>query len=200
MKKKWQDPEYRTKTLTSIQKAAQNRTSTTTSTRRKAKPKKTRGEGIQKVKPITAGELAERKKKKEERAIARKKSSAVSRASLKSATTQQRTKPRGPSTSSTKSSSTSKYIPREVTTTEAKQQKKKKKTKKAKEKDGSVYRLREERRDLFEFLYGDDANILGGEDNDDYEDDVVGEVASKLGIYFGDEDLDKFDPYGLEDY
>jgi len=61
-------------------------------------------------------------------------------------------------------------------------------TTKAKAKDqGSVSRLREERRDLYDLLYGEDEATPGN---------------SKLGSVFqvGDENLDTFDPYGLDDF
>ena len=68
--------------------------------------------------------------------------------------------------------------------------KKKAATKKKKEPDGSVNRLREERRDLFDLLYGDDDN----------ENSVEAQSNKAAMFALGDEDLDSFDPYGLDDY
>jgi len=77
-------------------------------------------------------------------------------------------------------------------------------TKKAKnEASGSVSRLREERRDLYDLLYGDE--------EDENRPASRGTVLPKIGsdtsfgnrlssIFFEDEDLDDFDPYGLEDF
>lgn len=48
---------------------------------------------------------------------------------------------------------------------------------------GSVTRLREERRDLYDLLYGDDDGTV-----------------STSTFALGDEDLDEFDPYGLENF
>ena len=56
-------------------------------------------------------------------------------------------------------------------------------TKKLPEPDGSINRLREERRDLYDLLYGDDSS--GSED---------------ALMDLGDENLDTFDPYGLDDF
>mmetsp|Transcript_38409 Transcript_38409/g.92923 ORF Transcript_38409/g.92923 Transcript_38409/m.92923 type:complete len:533 (+) Transcript_38409:222-1820(+) len=69
-----------------------------------------------------------------------------------------------------------------------------KKERKKKEPDGSVNRLREESRDLFDLLYGD-------EDQFDDVDEASKPIQRKPTFFdFGDEDLDAFDPYGLEDY
>jgi hypothetical protein len=54
--------------------------------------------------------------------------------------------------------------------------------------NGSVARLREERRDLYDLLYGDE--------------DVHDASSSRLGslLDLGDDNLDTFDPYGLDDF
>jgi hypothetical protein len=73
--------------------------------------------------------------------------------------------------------------------------------KKKKEPDGSVNRLREERRDLFDLLYGDEP---GDKNPDDGHADVLDDNdpldRGSDRFYLGDEDLDSFDPYGLDDY
>ena len=84
--------------------------------------------------------------------------------------------------------------------------KKKKKDNKQKkisqEPEGSVNRLREERRDLFDLLYGDEHfDNPSGIDNDDTDtnvDSLLDRLPSRFDL--GDEDLDSFDPYGLDDY
>mmetsp|Transcript_3880 Transcript_3880/g.5605 ORF Transcript_3880/g.5605 Transcript_3880/m.5605 type:complete len:618 (-) Transcript_3880:159-2012(-) len=67
-----------------------------------------------------------------------------------------------------------------------------------KESEGSISRLREERRDLYDLLYADDAAgpspvmadfALGDENLDEFD---------PYGLEDGDEDLDGFDPYGLD--
>jgi hypothetical protein len=54
--------------------------------------------------------------------------------------------------------------------------------------NGSVSRLREERRDLYDLLYGDE----------DVQDDSSNRLGSLLDL--GDDNLDTFDPYGLDDF
>jgi hypothetical protein len=52
---------------------------------------------------------------------------------------------------------------------------------------GSVERLRDERRDLYDLLYGDD-------DESPTADNVMANLP------MGDDNLDSFDPYGLDDF
>jgi len=96
--------------------------------------------------------------------------------------------------------------------------KKKKPAKKRKKNDGDISVMREERRDLYDLLYGDEAESSDGSgdkmdskftsinlDDDDpggmydegrYETSGSGGVGSQL----DDDNLDTFDPYGLEDF
>jgi hypothetical protein len=78
----------------------------------------------------------------------------------------------------------------------------KKKEAKKKEPDGSVNRLKEERRDLFDLLYGDDNGDDDDDDDEDVDDEGDDDPHSRGPARFalGDEDLDSFDPYGLDDY
>ncbi len=62
---------------------------------------------------------------------------------------------------------------------------KQQKKKSTKSKNGDKEQLREERRDLYDFLYGD-------------EEGTRSNLASVFAL--GDENLDEFDPYGLEDF
>ncbi|KAI2494029.1 Intron-encoded nuclease repeat 2 [Fragilaria crotonensis] len=64
--------------------------------------------------------------------------------------------------------------------------------KKVKEPDGSINRLRDERRDLYDLLYGDD------EDLDSVESPPAIGISAMLDLE--DADLDTYDPYGLEDF
>jgi len=73
--------------------------------------------------------------------------------------------------------------------------KKKKKSKRSKEPDGSINRLRDERRDLYDLLYGDEDS--GDEDSIVSKQPATG-IAAMLDL--GDENLDNFDPYGLDDF
>ena len=75
--------------------------------------------------------------------------------------------------------------------------------------DGDISRMREERRDLYDLLYGDEPDHLAF---DDTEKDFAPVVTDSLSqstnptmSFFGgadlldDENLDDFDPYGLDD-
>jgi len=146
-------------------------------------------------------------------------------------------------TAPSKSSTVSAVKPSTKPSTKKTKRKKKEPKKKLKD-DGNIERLREERRDLFDLLYGDDPGILDDDKEDD--DDIVTStsatvVATTLRTKSGvgklnglngangvnnlmgrkkarqkslsnfdsllgdrtdldDEDLDDFDPYGLEDF
>ena len=75
--------------------------------------------------------------------------------------------------------------------------------KKKKEGPRSVTRMREERRDLYDLLYGDEEP---NNDDDDDDDDRGQVLPSKnmdpkmSNIFWDDENLDDFDPYGLDDF
>lgn len=80
----------------------------------------------------------------------------------------------------------------------AKATKSKKKSRKKKDAPGSVTRLREERRDLYDLLYGDEDEP---KQNADAGSVLPTDGNSALSsVFLGDEDLDEFDPYGLEDF
>jgi len=72
-----------------------------------------------------------------------------------------------------------------------------------------VNRLREERRDLFDLLYGDESVSTyktddGDDENDMFpgndDDDLPSKRRSTDRFGLDDDDLDSFDPYGLENY
>jgi len=215
MKRKWQDASYREKTLSSIQKAAKNRKTTTSTenqknqkakTARRSKSKKetsklqVNGTGnLQMIQPLSATDITKRKTKKAPRKRAtnariiaedeKDVTAVIPVRKLKS--NSMKLKGSGTVTSSTRTIRQS----NEDTVPIEKERKKKKK----KEKDGSVNRLREERRDLFDLLYGDE------DGTNDYIEGEEGNILSqssspRVGMLLGDEDLDSFNPYGLADY
>ena len=173
MKRKWQDQEYREKTLKSIARRSEEMRNNRSPTVRKKKQPRVKGEEFVMATPIHSSDGRPKKKKK----VARRKTRADFSGDKK---------PKAP--------------------VKKKAPAKKKKKKKKKEPDGSVIRLREERRDLFELLYGDDPTHAANKLLDDEEDDEDGVdeelVGRPLSTRFGldDEDLDSFDPYGLDDY
>jgi len=75
------------------------------------------------------------------------------------------------------------------------------------EEDGSISRLREERRDLYDLLYGDEDDVgrrVNG-DNVDLQPVLPGNKGIPIGsssvstlLGGDDDDLDDFDPYGLQ--
>ena len=181
MKARWQDPEFRTKALSAIrersQEAANNRPTTRLVKRREPKPKtstSTKSTKVVMLEPI----LAPRKKvaKTDQKKAPPRNSNdepVLKRRKVK------KVKGAKPETSS--SAGTSEVAVPVVSV--------------KKEPDGSINRLREERRDLFDLLYGDDP------EDDKTEDSQVAIKAlqsDKFGL--DDGDLDDFDPYGLDDH
>lgn len=82
---------------------------------------------------------------------------------------------------------------------------------KAKEKkdDGDISRMREERRDLYDLLYGDEPEVEIVSEEEDFSPvlpDPLSDSSNSAIAFFGDdndllddENLDDFDPYGLDD-
>ena len=178
MKKKWQDPEYRARTIDAMSK---NLDSGERKSREKVPAKPPRGAikskdvmEVRMMQPLAPGEA-----RKKAIGTPRKKVAVV------------------PSST-----------PVPVVTRHTPAEKKPMVPKKKAEPDGSVNRLREERRDLFDLLYGDEASLNKDmEADEDNETDVNSEVDTdslldnlSSRFDFGDEDLDSFDPYGLDDY
>jgi len=247
MKKKWQDPEYRAKTIDSMFKSnaggdssvreRKPRTQGTSKPPSKATggggvggpSSKSRGgiaatEVVRMIQPLAPGEG---RKKPPPRPSSS--SSSLGDGTSDSSTTGVIPRKRQAATASTRStSSTSPDKNRIVPTsrhTAVSSENKPSLPKKQPEPDGSVNRLREERRDLFDLLYGDDVidddgipssssshRRRSGSD-DDYDDTdslhgVVNRESDSDRLFdslssrfdFGDEDLDTFDPYGLDDY
>jgi len=210
MKLKWQDPSYREKTLSSIKKSANTRKVTTPRKSRAAAKSKIKTRGLEELKPMTATDISKRKTTKKK--VARKRAatpkvdkdddvSEVTAATVRKLNSQA-SKLKGATSSTTTSSSIDLSSSEDEAPVEKEKKKKTKsktKEKKKKEKDGSVNRLREERRDLFDLLYGDEDDMSENEDGD------IGKLLSDSSpdmedIMIGDEDLDSFDPYGLDDY
>ena len=226
MKARWEDPAYRTRALESIAKRRKEQALLKPpAAPRPKQPKKPRG-----AKASTAKAAKKATKKQKERAIRvlepmlKPKPKPVRKA--KNRTVERREKLSEASASATTAVSAdpvsatplvsiedvaepsdlsipeSKPVPTSPPATAKAAPAKKKATKKAakkkaskgkpkakKEPDGSVSRLKEERRDLFDLLYGDD-----------YYEDGEATAMAKRSFSLGDENLDDFDPYGLEDY
>ena len=238
MRAKWQDEEYRQKTVSAIRKKHGIRSSGET----KPRPARPRSASTTKTtKPTkTKKKAAPRTLKQKAPSVVqpRKAPSKEKLQAAKAATARRKTVKGSESSSSTTqaTASTTNQLPDAAAAVEPtikKTASKKKTTKKRKssprkkkdEPDGSVNRLKEERRDLFELLYGDDHQVPTLES---MEDDIMGEPSisalesleseedmesedmamissllqstSKLNGMLEDENLDDFDPYGLDDY
>jgi len=209
MKRKWQDASYREKTLSSIKKSAKIRKVTaspkkprTSSTTAKTKRKSS---GIEELKPMTVTDISKRKANKKR--VTRKRSATkkvikddgdneddVTLVKAVRKPKKQQNKVKGV-TASTKASNDISIS----SENKAPVEKEKKKKKKKKDKDGSVTRLREERRDLFDLLYGDEDG-MNDDDDDDADKQLSDSSSDIVDTLLGDEDLDSFDPYGLDDY
>ena len=189
MKARWQDPEFRTKALSAIRARSQeaaNRRPTAAVPRlvkpRESKPKRstaatTTTDNVVKLEPI----LAPKQKAKKKKAPPRQSND---EAVLKRKTVG-RVKGAKPETSNSSSGGTtgsSEVVAVPVVSVQN-------------EPDGSINRLREERRDLFDLLYGDDPE-------DDKTEDSQVAISPLQSDKFGldDGDLDDFDPYGLDDH
>lgn len=217
MKKKWQDKEYRNKALQGMEKYREslpprapkpkalklpprNKDEIVAVTpMKKSKKKKKRKVNTNKLK-VPSATAGVVKKKKKKRAAKKKKASSKSKVSLAKTAS----KNSGPEPSEED-------------------------TKKQVKDDGDISRMREERRDLYDLLYGDDGDSENsdGDDQDDdtgegMEDSLPGVIdldaekeadeilekdgPSGLSSFFtgtadlDDENLDDFDPYNLDDY
>ena len=226
MKAKWQDPDYRTRCMEAIAKRRTEREifweqfdnnripqkqpkqpkkprAAKASTKSSATAKRERRQPVRALEPMLAPRPKVARKAAKRASTSR---DGTSRAPPSPELTAAPTAPaalRRPTTSAEKSSVSSPELPppplkpttattpatAATSTVPMKEPKKKRSTRAKKEKDGSVSRLREERRDLFDLLYGDE-----------YDEDDEATSISKTSFSLGDEDLDSFDPYGLEDY
>ena len=202
MKKKWMDEEYRKRATEGMAKGREKMNNTVrevkpvkakkTKTKRATKGKLTSIEPLTKGVPTKTKTVAKRKKK----STKKKKSSS-------------------------KGGDISLTAVQPITKTAKKKKATVKKTPKEPEPDGSISRLREERRDLYDLLYGDE------EDDDDApsprmvsppnprrkrevvnadrdESNLLGSGllsgGSMSSLLDDDDDLDDFDPYGLSNY
>ena len=186
MKKKWQDAEYRKKTLDAIAKHNESIGRKPKPRKPSAKPKGSSKSEVEIMRPLKPGATRLQQKQpvsKTKSMIASWKQNVSSEIK-----TSVKTTPGTPAKAATKAKPL-------ATKTKVKKavKKKKKKSTAAKEPDGSVHRLREERRDLFDLLYGDDEGKGGAADSP-----LTERLRSRFD--FDDEDLDAFDPYGLDDY
>jgi hypothetical protein len=195
MKKKWQDQEYRKKAMDGIQKKHEADAKLRPAKVKKAPPSRAKKKplkgsssaseqvGVRLVQPLSAEDVGKQRETKKVKKKKKRKSIRILDSGEERPKALVAAKPLPKGTASPKR----KAAPKE---------------KKKKEPDGSVNRLRDERRDLFDLLYGDEDNEDDDDDDDDDEDDEDDENTAGTGFIdldLGDEDLDTYDPYGLED-
>lgn len=233
MKLKWQDDKYRNKALQGMEKYRKNMPPRLAVPKQSVPKNNSVGQSRNGVSSISAYAPQKKKttRKKKKKTVVKDKDSTSSVNSSRKVT-RSRTTP-------SKSSPVNAVQP--IAKSVAKKKKRKKKAAKKLKDDGNIERLREERRDLFDLLYGDDPGFL--DDRNDSENDIfmstsasaaatTSKTRSGLGKLNGingvndllgrkkarkkspanfesllgdradldDDDLDDFDPYGLEDF
>lgn len=168
MKKKWRDQSYREKTMSSIKKRAEEMA--------KLRPPKPLKSSRRKGDTVQLARVAKPRSPRKRR-VARKVPKEIGENGEVL-----------PSEAKKVKKKVKRKITKKTVTTPSK---KKKKSKIPKEPDGSINRLRDERRDLYDLLYGDeDSNVAPKQ--------PTSGIAAMLDL--GDENLDNFDPYGLDDF
>ncbi len=205
MKKKWQDAQYRKNAMEGMEKYRDSQP---------VKPKKPKIRAatikVEEVTAVTPMTTAKMKKKK-----SRSKKVQVGSATSLAAKSVKKKKKKKKAVKKKKSTVTLADSATPSDTPVAKTKKKKEKLKD----DGDISRMREERRDLYDLLYGDEPGAMDDDDDDDDEDfdvsgviDITKELEVKdptdspsLSFFTGtaqldDENLDDFDPYNLDDY
>jgi hypothetical protein len=214
MKKKWQDDEYRKKAITGIQKYREQLPTKPPTTKTSTKKKSTT-EIVTALQPMTN---ASQKVKK-----TAKRKSTTKKQSTKKDHSQTDTTIKADAPKKNSKTSTVKLV-------QSVPQKSMNYTPPPEEKklsdDGDISRMREERRDLYDLLYGDDGDM----DEDDIDSDTMLSSFSNNGIinadkaeeifddekriemtasslsfysnseYLEDDNLDDYDPYNLSDY
>ncbi len=199
MKKKWQDAEYRKKAMKGME---QYRESLPPRPKKKTKMVSKAAATIQvddvfAVTPIKAGTKKKRKR-------ASSSSSSVKVGSTSAAKKKTKTKKKKKKKKSTVT------LAKTAKAVEGQGPKNGEKNGKSKEKndDGDISRMREERRDLYDLLYGDEPEeIVSDEESfNPVIPDPLSESQNPAMAFFGggvdmldDENLDDFDPYGLDD-
>lgn len=210
MKRKWADEEYRKRATAGMAKGRERDYGQV----KEVKPVKrvSQLKSLEPMQPIAP--VASRGKKKKTKHLKSSFSTAKKKRSVKkrkASTTKRKTKSSSSDnnikavkaispTASTKSTdiSSSDTKPRSTSSGE----------KSTQEEDGSISRLREERRDLYDLLYGDEDDDVGRRvngDNIDLQPVLPGNKgipigSSSMSTLLGgdDDDLDDFDPYGLQ--
>ena len=206
IKKKWQDEDYRQRAMKGMEESRIKRAPIKKKTSKKTTVLKS--DTVVAVKPVLAKKRIIKKKTK--RVTSRRKKASTqlfkeTRSLLRGSVEKKKTKRK---TKIKKASASSDVMDESVSPSD----KKKKSTPK---KDGDISRMREERRDLYDLLYGDETSsgkknelVVNGAgkllDDDDQGGSLLLEKPTSLSFFsdsatLDDENLDDYDPYGLDD-
>lgn len=212
MKKKWQDAGYRKKAMEGMEKYRDNLPPKPQKTKAVTRTSANAVDRIIAMTPITIG--AKKMKRRGTKVKVSSATAGVINATKKKVKSKVKTKTKAKSKVKLASTAEKKNGPKIV---------KEKTTKEVKD-DGDISRMREERRDLYDLLYGDEGDAANEEDeesiieapspgvididllaveNEDEPDN--GEPKGLSNLFTGvadldDDNLDDFDPYNLDDY
>lgn len=207
IKKKWQDEEYRQRAMKGMEVSREKRSPI----KKKKTPKKptVKKDAVTAVKPVTKKKI--KRKTKTKRLKSQTLSQAGSVAKKMSSTSVKKTSRK--TTIKKKAPNPSVVMVESVSVSDEKKDPVPKK--KEKKKDGDISRMREERRDLYDLLYGDEAAsskdnelVMNGSGkllaDDDQGSSMLLEKPTSLSFFsdsaaLDDEDLNDYDPYGLDD-
>jgi len=230
MKKKWQDKEYRAKTMTGMEKYRDSMPKKPVAEKKKQQSQNSAAEAIiiDSVSAVTAvvPQTIGAKKKRTRRARSTIKVGDLDPTSFaaKKAKTKKKKMKKKAKTKTKKKKKSSVSLVESAEVQDGPKLKPEKEEKKKSE-DGNISLMREERRDLYDLLYGDDTENSGEEDLSFEEANTMSKGAGGVidltvkpstkndsdnepkGLSFytattdlDDDNLDEFDPYNLDDY
>ena len=197
IKKKWQDEEYRQRAMKGMEESRGKRAPA----KRKPAKKTTRSKKVEKKDTVVAVEPVKKVKRRVTRSKTQTNSITNKKTVVKKKTRKKKIKKKVPKPNVSVAEQISKKKIKVIP----------KPKKKEKKSDGDIDQMREERRDLYDLLYGDETSsrvdngmsVINGSDeflaNDDEGERLLTKKPLSLAFLADDEDLDEFDPYGLED-
>ena len=212
MKRKWADEEYRKRATAGMAKGRERDYGQV----KEVKPVKRVSqlkslEPMQPIAPVASRGKQEKTTKIKSSSITKKKRAVKKKRSVKkkkASTTKRTTKSSDNNIKALKAMSPTSTRSTDISSSDTKSQTITPGEKSTQEEDGSISRLREERRDLYDLLYGDEDNDNGRRvngDNIDLQPVLPGNKgipigSSSMSTLLGgdDDDLDDFDPYGLQ--
>lgn len=207
MKKKWQDAEYRKKAMKGMEKYRDSLPPRAEKPKPKAKPATTTN-GVMAVTPMKKSKVKKKKRAAKSTVVVSSATAGVKKKKKKAA------KKKAKKSTVKVVAKAKKKGPKPVAEKESKAPVKD---------DGDISRMREERRDLYDLLYGDEGDLGDDEEveseeslpgvldldmlgQETFDDPIKNDEPKGLSSFFtgtadlDDENLDEFDPYNLDDY